>query len=454
MTCTMNVLCMHCKAQLSEEFVVENVERTPEYLEHRGALLFSKEQARMPQTQAATKTYLEAKAAMKPLHKLMCINLEHMRQTFEKYQKRRDMDNRKAELKPIETLEFTLSHEFQRLKRIVESFGLTADATEDKPAVFVKACIAASCHGFLSEDFKCALCSLEVCKDCHEPITAGHNCDKETVASVKALLSESKPCPSCSAAISKVDGCDQMWCTQCHTTFSWRTGMKETGKTHNPHYYEWMRRSGIPIPRAVPGCAPARFPTYQGIYNRFSAETKKQWELLHKGLTLYKNFHAKYPKHASLLAGHIKPPELKTVLDPLPSLPYYFKALTAIWSLLSDKRYKANHFRPADMEEEFRKLRVKYMANELNADQFKVVLLNKEFEELSNRNLYSIHTMTFAAAADVFAEWRLGDQTLAGCHDTYSQLQRLLTYTNECLTKHDAVFGQTQPKYEQNIFNM
>jgi hypothetical protein len=58
-----------------------------------------------------------------------------------------------------------------------------------------------------------------------------------------ALNKEAKPCPKCAASISKIDGCDQMWCTQCRTAFSWRTGAIETA-VHNPHYYEWKRRNG------------------------------------------------------------------------------------------------------------------------------------------------------------------------------------------------------------------
>jgi hypothetical protein len=48
--------------------------------------------------------------------------------------------------------------------------------------------------------------------------------------------------------------CDQMWCTQCHTAFSWRRGTIETHQVHNPHYYEWMRARGG-MPRA-PGDVP------------------------------------------------------------------------------------------------------------------------------------------------------------------------------------------------------
>lgn len=41
-----------------------------------------------------------------------------------------------------------------------------------------------------------------------------------------------------------VRNCDQMYCTSCHTAFSWRTGKLETGTIHNPHAIAWQREHG------------------------------------------------------------------------------------------------------------------------------------------------------------------------------------------------------------------
>lgn len=113
---------------------------------------------------------------------------------------------------------------------------------------FVRACPWADCKGFLSTAWKCGLCENWACPDCHEVKgknkDAPHTCDPNNVATARMLEKDSRNCPKCAAIIFKIEGCDQMWCTQCHTPFSWRRGVIETGRVHNPHYYEYMRARG------------------------------------------------------------------------------------------------------------------------------------------------------------------------------------------------------------------
>ena len=132
------------------------------------------------------------------------------------------------------------------------------EAPAKKARVFVRACPNNDCRGFLSSQWKCGLCDMYTCSQCHvlkgknppkkedeEDKTDTHTCNPDDVATAVLLKKDSKPCPKCAAQIFKISGCDQMWCTVCSTPFSWRTGTLVTnGIVHNPHYFEWMRRTG------------------------------------------------------------------------------------------------------------------------------------------------------------------------------------------------------------------
>lgn len=108
-------------------------------------------------------------------------------------------------------------------------------------------CPDENCRGFLSSQWKCGLCDMWVCPDCHEIKGASrdieHTCNPDVKATVKLLENDTKPCPKCSTSIHKISGCDHMWCTQCHTSFSWRRGTIINSNA-NPHYYEWLRQRG------------------------------------------------------------------------------------------------------------------------------------------------------------------------------------------------------------------
>jgi len=139
--------------------------------------------------------------------------------------------------------------------------GTATDAPAQKRE-FIMKCADEGCRGFLSSNYKCGICEKWTCTQCLVVIGADkdapHTCDPNTVETAKAIKSETRPCPKCGTRIFKIDGCDQMWCVMegCGTAFSWNSGHVVTGTVHNPHYYEWLRRTGAGAPAREVGDIP------------------------------------------------------------------------------------------------------------------------------------------------------------------------------------------------------
>ena len=89
------------------------------------------------------------------------------------------------------------------------------------------------------------MCNMHTCPKCLVIIgpnkNVEHVCNEDMVKSAELIKQETKPCPSCGTRISKISGCNQMWCTNCHVAFSWNTGTIDNGPVHNPHFYEYQK---------------------------------------------------------------------------------------------------------------------------------------------------------------------------------------------------------------------
>ena len=169
----------------------------------------------------------------------------------------REIKNEKyrSDLKKIEENIQKLMGQRNRINQLLrrpDPDNLNNGEANSQRKVFVRACPDEVCRGFLSSQWKCGICDQYSCPDCHVIIgkdkSVEHVCNPDELATAKLLQKDTKCCPKCATGIFKIEGCDQMWCTQCHTAFSWRTGMIETN-IHNPHYYEWMRRNNGQAPR-------------------------------------------------------------------------------------------------------------------------------------------------------------------------------------------------------------
>jgi hypothetical protein len=110
-------------------------------------------------------------------------------------------------------------------------------------------CGVFGCRGVQDTTGECTICLMSTCEICHESKTGEHVCDPGVIQSVSTITATCKPCPVCKVNISKVDGCDQMWCTNCKYGYSWKTGqlIKETSAFHNPHYFEEIQVNVVSV---------------------------------------------------------------------------------------------------------------------------------------------------------------------------------------------------------------
>ena len=216
--------CMQCKKVWTENFIVLHLNRsfiTTDYKLHRRTLLLDREISKMPETMHFAERY-----KLIEQQKVITTNLNE-------------------QLKEAKRV----CSEIQQ--QIYDSYGLLNRLKTGKEVAvgerkkFIMPCPNNDCRGYLSTQYKCELCTLFTCATCHELIgykkDDPHTCKEENVQSAELIKKETKPCPTCGTRISKISGCDQMWCPECHKAFSWNTGLVDNGVIHNPHFYQYQR---------------------------------------------------------------------------------------------------------------------------------------------------------------------------------------------------------------------
>jgi len=351
------------------------------YKKHRENVLFNNERALLPATQPIVEAVINKEKIQRDINSL-----------------RDEITRREAEIRQLQ-------NEYNIADRIV-----TGRSREDTVrAVFVRACPEEECRGFLSTQWKCGICEKWTCPDCHQvkgnERDCEHVCHPDNIATASLLSRDTKPCPKCGTGIFKIDGCDQMWCTQCHTAFSWRTGRIED-VVHNPHYYEWMRRNAVNgvIPRNpgdVPGGnqCPARREITHNTVNEISRYITTIRTLNDADKTQLRNRVSRLCQ--SII--HMRYNELV--------------------------RYNYNYLRNNQSH------RVEYMRNNITEEKFKTVIQQNDKKYQKNREILNVFTLLSETSTDIILRFYESIQKrdpITTSMNILDEINAIVTYANEC----------------------
>lgn len=293
-----------------------------------------------------------------------------------------------------------------------------SQVTQEKKK-FVRRCTHDGCRGFLSTQWKCGLCEHWVCPDCFEvkgtEKNSEHTCKPENVQSANLIKKDTKPCPSCGEMIMKIDGCDMMWCTSCHTPFSWNnSSVIQTGYIHNPHYFQWIRDSGREVernPNDVPHNDCNNITPYRR-YNRLCNRSFKNIE------------------------------DYKDEMD----------KLQHIYQVFADIRYhqidKYDEIINRDAHQETMKYAVNYIRGRITEEQWKLLLGKYEKKIEKIREIKAILEALYAAYNDIFQQVDLDimypeEEALALIHKIFDELDKLretmIPYLNNVSKNYNCV---------------
>jgi len=298
--------CMNCRELYTNEFMDANVGyryRKTLLKNVRLEVLVSREKEFMPDLMHRAQALKEMKRLDKEISKQRSIKHGLQKEMYDLHRSKQKIeDTIRASTEKVELVNTELGVEFMQKshqvltsyykleKELQDKIDLQASQCQElnearnkfhnvyysKGAIKANAtmhCIRDDCKGFLNDEYVCGLCNLKICKDCHEELVEvegegeAHKCKPENVESVKAIENETKPCPTCRTRVYKTEGCDQMFCVQCHTAFSWNTGMIDRGRIHNPHYFEWLRRNRQQMPREIGDVPCGGLPSWLEIKN-------------------------------------------------------------------------------------------------------------------------------------------------------------------------------------------
>ena len=417
--------CMNCRREWSKEFTIQSFSGTfinQTYKKHREDILMARQKSMLPLRVAKIERMNRGRDMDKELEPL-----------------RERIERKKAYLNKLERQYYNKINIRNILLRGDEpplQGDVAAGLNKQRIVEFHKPCPANDCRGFLNTQYKCGICSILVCSDCYEikglDKDAEHTCKHENVESVKLKKKQCKNCPECGSEIYKEIGCDQMWCTQCKTTFDWKTGAKLVNvKVHNPHYYEYLRRTQGSVPRDID-------------------------DQPHGGGA------ACYNQHETIVAVN-RIGQLSTTLKRrIKNLIIY--GITEVIRTISHIDSIEIHRNTTVVTESTNEdIDIQYLRNEIDEKSWKQMLQNREKQRIKKQDILQILQMVSQAAKDIIVSFinnyilnvrAINDEVkkmkilTALTVDIWKQLEGIRTLSNESFEKHSRLYKCQAPKIE------
>jgi len=435
---TQSAHCMNCKHEWSRVTLVENIPKTfigIEYKKRRQELILEMEKSMMP----ATQPYVEIEIERNKMHEITkeIQILRHKKYSINAYS---DL-HLEYELECVRKehyIKCIIKDIRDRTARLTGNYN----GNRDNRAQFIRKCPVEDCKGFLSTGWKCGICKTKVCSKCHEIKKRGtplegtnndgkeeeeeegeeerrHVCDPNNVETAKLLKNDTKACPKCATMIFKIDGCDQMFCTQCHTAFSWNTMRIETKIIHNPHYFQYLREQAN-------GREIARNPLDNPCAEILPDGEAFTVEMIHYISTQLNE----------LSSFNVSTPETE------PRMLRIRKVVEKEMQLCN--HVVGNHYARENAIHSNRDIRIQYMMNLMSEDKYKQLLQVREKQLEKTREFEMIFRTYVTAARDIILNYvntHTKEERNARKLEVYFELQNLRHYINDCFAKLQPVFG-------------